>query len=118
MLTPVTVASSSARTTSSQSTAFGIRDKEEKGVSSRNLNVVLDCTAASGTSPTLDVEVQWSHDGTTWASAESADSFGQLTAAATKVEQYAIKGTHYRVKWTIGGTSPSFTFSVSAVETA
>lgn len=118
MLTPVTVLSSAARTASSESSAQTVRDREEKGLGSRALSIFLDVTVVSGTVPTLDVEVQWSHDGTTFASAQAADSFTQITAATKVAKRFDVKGSHYRLKWTIAGTTPSFTFSASALETA
>jgi hypothetical protein len=73
--------------------------------------VCLDVTAVSGTSPTLDVYV------------EAKD---QLSSKYKVVwQQTGITGTgtfwsdvltlpykYVRVRWVIGGTSPSFTFSV------
>lgn len=78
----------------------------------------LDVTAASGTTPTLDVVVQHSIDGgTNW---YTVATFTQKTAAGEelKTESEVESGTAeaygdcFRVSYTIGGTTPSFTFSV------
>ena len=76
------------------------------------LDVLVDCTAVSGTSPTLDVTVEWSHDGTNFAAADTADAFTQITAAKKTVKRFDLKGPYHRFVWTIGGTTPSFTFSI------
>lgn len=80
----------------------------------------LDVTAASGTTPTLDVKVQHSIDGgTNWF---DLVSFTQKTAAGEELKAEAevegataeAYGDCFRVSYTIGGTTPSFTFSVKA----
>lgn len=73
----------------------------------------LQVTAASGTTPTLDVKVQHSSDGSTYA---DLITFTQVTAA-NAYERVAVTGTvnrYLRVEFTIGGTSPDFTFHVAA----
>lgn len=72
------------------------------------LVVFLDIAAASGTSPTLDVRVEI-FDGTNW---YTHTSFPQKTAAGRDVLKLNNFGKDVRVAWTIGGTSPSFTFAV------
>lgn len=72
----------------------------------------LHVTDVSGTDPTLDVLVEHSADGSTWA---TLATFTQVTAAAAE-QLLASSGTvnrHLRITWTIGGTDPSFTFAVT-----
>lgn len=103
-----TVVASAARTTSSNSGALD--------ADGDNLAIFVDVTAVSGTSPTLDLKVLWSHNGTDFADADgTADTFAQITAAKKTVKRFPVKGTHFRLDWTIAGTTPSFTFSASAV---
>src|SRR5688572_8225414 len=104
-----TVVSSAARTTSSETSALTITP------GATALNLLLDITAVTGTSPTLDVAIEWSFDGgTTWAPADTADTFAQRTAAAKRAKQFTVKAGTYRIVWTIGGTAtPTFTFSAS-----
>jgi hypothetical protein len=45
--------------------------------------------------------------------ADPTDAFAQVTAAGNKIESYTVKAPYYRVVWAVGGTAPSFTFSVS-----
>lgn len=80
----------------------------------------LAVTAASGTTPTLDVTWQHSIDnGTTWF---TVSTFTQKTATGNELKVEAevaaataeVYGNCMRAIWTIGGTSPSFTFSVKA----
>lgn len=76
----------------------------------------LNISAASGTTPTFDLAVQWSFDGgTTWLTGPTADSFPQFTANGSRAMSLDPKGDAYRLKWTVAGTTPSFTFSVREV---
>jgi hypothetical protein len=102
------VVPAAARTASGNSGLLAIQSGQ-----ARSAALLLSVTAASGTSPTLDVSVEWSHDGTTFAAADPVDSFAQLVAAGTRIESYTIKAPFYRVVWALSGTTPSFTFSVS-----
>lgn len=82
-----------------------------------NLSLQLIVSASSGTTPTLDVAVQWSMDGTTWSPAETPDAFTQMTGNGSKVKVFPVKAPNYRIAYTIGGTTPSFTFQVLGYET-
>jgi hypothetical protein len=68
-------------------------------------------SAASGTTPTLDVVLQTTADGTNY---YTAGSFTQLTTTGTESKVFTGLGSLSRWKWTIGGTTPSFTFAVAA----
>lgn len=75
------------------------------------LRVQLDVTAASGTTPTLDVVIEDSFDGVAW---NTVATFAQKTAAAREALNITSPFTdRVRARWTVGGTTPSFTFSVS-----
>jgi len=66
-------------------------------------------TAVTGTSPTMDVVVEESEDGTNWF---DVYHFSRITAAgAYRSPKLIMKGTRLRVVETIGGTTPSFTRS-------
>jgi hypothetical protein len=70
----------------------------------------LHCTAASA-SDTLDVIIEDSADGATWA---TIGTFAQVAASSN--ERLEISGNvrrYVRATWTIAGTAPSFTFSVA-----
>lgn len=74
---------------------------------------VLMCGAVSGTTPTLDVKIQDSPDGTTWTDVPGA-VFAQAVAPVIQkinVDMNAA-AARYRAVATIGGTTPSFTFGV------
>jgi hypothetical protein len=97
---------SAARTTSGNS---GSLDPGEQG---NTLHLLVDVTAASGTTPSLALSVEWSSNGTDWATPETADTFTAITAAAKRVKSFTRKAPLDRVVWAITGTTPSFTFSV------
>lgn len=103
---PQQVVASAARTTNGNS---GQLDPGEAG---ETINLFVSVTAASGTSPSLALSVEWSVDGTVWATPETADTFTAITAAANRVKAFERKAPYYRVVWAITGTTPSFTFSI------
>lgn len=75
----------------------------------------LHVLSAAGTTPSLTVTVE-SDDAAGMASPTTRLSFTAATAAGGQIlrtDGTAITDTHYRVAWTISGTSPSFMFAVS-----
>jgi hypothetical protein len=110
---PLLLAASAARTTNGTSTIQLNADQGD------NLSVALVVTAFGGTTPTLDVVLEWSMDnGVTWVRNDpTADAFTQVTGNASLVRTFPVRATTFRVAWTIGGTTPSFTFSVRAMMT-
>lgn len=76
--------------------------------------LALDVTAVTGTVPTLDIKVQISPDGVIWY--DEGTSFTQVTAASRPpVKKITNFGKNVRIAYTIGGTTPSFTFSLVPV---
>lgn len=76
------------------------------------LRAQLAVTAASGTTPTLDVVIEDSLDGTNW---NVVGTFTQATAAtAQAINISGVFADQLRVRWTVAGTTPSFTFAVLA----
>lgn len=69
--------------------------------------VLVDVSAVSGTTPTLDITVQWSPDDTEWF--DTGDAFTQFTAAGKQVLRVPNKAQSARLNYTVGGTTPSFT---------
>lgn len=99
----LTLAASAARTT----TANGdTTDAEGASVG----YFKLDVTAASGTSPTLDVTIQGQDSSGSWF---DLVSYTQATGVTAATKAVPLAGRKVRAKWTVGGTSPSFTFSVT-----
>lgn len=80
----------------------------------QKMYAALHVIAASGTSPTLDVVVE-SDDNAGMTSATSQITFDQATAidGQWKSVAGAITDDYWRINFTIGGTSPSFTFIVT-----
>lgn len=103
-----TVLTSAARTATGQSSAFEVGRHDE-------LAVLVDVTAVSGTTPSMTVNVEWSHDATTWFVADPADAFTAISTASKKVKTFTVKGLYARLNFTISGTTPSFTFSALSV---
>ncbi len=67
-------------------------------------------TAASGTTPTLDIKYQVSDDrGTTW---YDHSTLTQITAVANQAKLIENPGRTCRIVSTIAGTTPSFTYRV------
>jgi hypothetical protein len=76
------------------------------------LRAQLNVTAASGTTPTLDVVIEDSLDGTNW---NTIGTFAQKTTTGREVINVTgLFSDQMRVRWTVGGTTPSFTFAVDA----
>lgn len=133
-----TLLASAAKTTSGTSANlnFGALSGQAPG---RAL-FVLNATTVSGTNPTLDVYLQWT-DGTLWydflhftqatttglqsgswtrynadgGAANNVVTMGDAVLAAGKAIYGPIVDSSIRVKWVVGGTTPSFTFSLVAV---
>lgn len=97
------VEASSAKTATGASAAIEVGDR---GVARLTLGV----TAASGTTPTLNVTMQTSADGTTW---RSLGTFAQKTAVGTERASFVGVDRFMRASWVIGGTTPSFTFAIT-----
>ena len=78
---------------------------------------VLDSGAGGGSSPTLDVTIEDSDDNSTFGSLSGA-AFTQVTDSAStqKLSISADECKRYvRVKFTIGGSSPTFDLSVTGL---
>lgn len=109
---------SGAETESTTGTARNTADN------SGSLYVVVSVTAATGTTPTMTVVIEGSEDGTNWftlgtvgangyAAGTTATAPSNFTAAATV--RAAFPAMQYvRSRSVIGGTTPSFTYSVTA----
>lgn len=111
VISPLTVAGASAEASSAK-TASGNSASALTNASGRNAHFFVNVSASSGTTPTLVVRVQVQDPvSTTW-----IDLPGAATASITGNGLTLLTVTNlprtYRLAWTIGGTTPSFTFSV------
>lgn len=104
MSTAVIIVPSAARTVDGDSGDLtGFSDR-------RNLRAQLDVTAFAGTSPTLDVVIEDTLDGVNW---NPLITFAQKVGAGREVLNYTGPfADTLRARWDLGGTAPSFTFSV------
>lgn len=86
--------------------------------------VTVNVTAFSGTTPTLAVVVEGSNDGSTWVTlgqlGANGYSLGSVATAPSNITGTAtVSGvfpalTYVRTRSVVGGTTPSFTYSVEA----
>lgn len=111
-----TVVPSAARTTSGDSGSISLFESlrvssEEQDVD--RVNLLVHVTAVGGVGPSMALAVQWSHDGTNFVASDPADSFTAITTSGGVVKSFTVKAPSYRIVWTVTGTTPSFTFSVS-----
>lgn len=75
------------------------------------LALTLDVSAASGTTPTLDVAIQTRKDSSdSW---RAVAAFAQATAVVAERKCFSGLDRQVRAVATVAGTTPSFTFSVS-----
>lgn len=83
-----------------------------------DLFLILDSAAGTGTTPTLDIKLQSSDtSGGTYTDIPGA-TFTQVTTTASQQAITISKDEAHRwirVVYTVGGSTPSFTFSVNAV---
>ncbi|MDQ3747976.1 MAG: hypothetical protein M3367_03010 [Acidobacteriota bacterium] len=101
----VAALSSAARTASGDALAAS----SDYG-SADTMRCQLNVTAVSGTAPTLDVVIEDTLDGTNF---NTIGTFAQKTATGREVINITIPFTErVRIRWTIAGTTPSFTFGV------
>lgn len=83
-----------------------------------DVEVLVNVSAASGTSPSLTVSLQTSPDGgTTWI---TVGSLAAITAAGSAIKSFTAQAglgfaTLCRLSFAVTGTTPSFTASVWAV---
>lgn len=105
LVLPVTTAAASAN---------GAGYNRGTGKTSSGGNVAfLHVTAASGTSPTLDAVVQMDTN-SSFTSPTTLITFSQATAITSqRIENTTSTEQYVRVVYTIGGSTPSFTFAVS-----
>ena len=75
--------------------------------------IYIDVTTVTGTSPTLDIDIEVSHDGTTW---HKHSDVTQITAAGV---QNAVKltniGSHIRIYLPAPGGTDTPTFTLADV---
>lgn len=71
--------------------------------------LLIDITAVSGTTPTIDFVVQTRIAGI-WVALPNV-TIAQKTTVTSFATALTNTGKEIRLSWTVGGTSPSFTFS-------
>lgn len=108
------LAPAARRTTTLTGTGIDLLDYEGVAL------VLLNTSAGTGTTPTLDVKLQHSDDDSTYADVTSG-AFSQITSVAETAGVKVMKlnasdlKRYLRVIGTIAGTTPSFDFGVEFV---
>lgn len=103
--------SAAAVTTSGYSSSVAINKTPSDGVW-----LEIAVTATTGTSQTLDAEVYESTDTTASTSADQKiATFPQITAAGRYFRHVQSKKAYLFMRYTIAGTSPSFTVTAGVV---
>lgn len=112
--TPRTVVASAPVTTTGNSGAIYLGGLQNAGGSPEWLSLLVSSTAVTGTTPSMTITIDWSMDGTVFASNDpTQDAFTAMTATGAKVKRFALLAPYYRINWAITGTTPSFTFSIT-----
>ena len=102
----------STKTATGQGTGIDLKDYEG------DILFILDSAAGGGSSPTLDVTIEDSADNSTFCCIVLEQLFTQVTGSASsqKLSISADECKRYvRVKFTIGGSSPTFDLSVTGL---
>lgn len=93
----------------------------------RELQLQVDVTAVSGTTPTLDITLQCSDDATTWFDFPSTGQHGATLAQITDatgpngdgtggyMQCYSNIGKYVRIDYDVEGTNPSFTLTAKLI---
>jgi hypothetical protein len=77
------------------------------------VNLEVETSAVSGTSPSMALTVLWSEDGVNFGANDgSSDTFAAITAVGNVVKNVTVRAPYMQLSWALTGTSPSFTFSV------
>lgn len=98
------LAPSAARTTSTSGPVLPTQSDD-------TARLTLNVTASGGTTPTLDVDIETSADGTSWS---TVDSFAQATGTGSQRLVVSSLDRFVRANWSIGGGGgQTFTFSVA-----
>lgn len=101
-----------ARTTTGNATGVDMQQYDGDVV------LILDSAAGTGTSPTLAVTIEHSDSLGSGYTAITNAAFASVTTTASQQKLVISKDEarrYVRVTYTLGGTTPSFTFSVNGV---
>lgn len=75
------------------------------------VGVQINTSAIGGTSPNITYSVEWSMDGTTWATGDPVDTFTAVTAVGVKIARFNVRAPLMRVKAVTTGTGPTATWT-------
>lgn len=78
----------------------------------KEAELVVSVSAKAGTTPTLDVTLEGSVDGTNWYVIATVAQYADATGTKRAFVTDAILPSYLRVHSVLGGTDPSFTYTV------
>ncbi len=78
--------------------------------------LLVHCTAATGTSPTLNVTLEQSATGTSGWAAITGGAVAQLSGAGNALAFAAASQPFVRVSATVAGTTPAVTATIAIIE--
>lgn len=96
---------SAARTTSSDTGGL-----DSNGMGMISFSVLI--TATSGTNQTMQISLDVSEDNSNWSEIYKTVRF--TATGVNRFQRVSLSAKYYRIRWTLTGTSPSFTFSVTS----
>jgi hypothetical protein len=74
------------------------------------VNCLVAVTAASGTTPSLVITLQWSWDNSTWVTGNAGEAFASITGVSSALLTVPSRAPYVRASWPLpGGTTPNFT---------
>ena len=74
------------------------------------VNCLVAVTAATGTTPSLVITLQWSWDNSTWVTGNSSEAFASITGVSSALLTVPSRAPYVRASWPLpGGTTPNFT---------
>jgi hypothetical protein len=103
-----TIVASAARTATGNSGPLSGYNGHQQAV------IQINVTALAGTTPTLIVSVDDSVDGTNFNSILATASITAVGITVLRIPITTSFSDLLRISWTVGGTTPSFTFQVDA----
>jgi hypothetical protein len=102
----VTLHASAPETATGASAGVEVGDVSE-------IRLLLNVTAVSGTTPTLDITVETSFDNGVTDAWRALGTFAQKTAVSTERKDFAGCDRWVRSRRVIAGTTPSFTYDIT-----
>jgi hypothetical protein len=76
------------------------------------ISFIINITAIAGTNPTMQISFDVSEDGTNWFELIKTVRF--TATGISRLQRISLSAKYYRFRWTLTGSTPSFTFSITS----